>query len=262
MKGKLQRLPVPSFDFAFMGGSMGSVVGDRFSLLPRRRSKNKPAGVFCRIGWRPYAKRACYHSCRCAYRRSDWETQTRQYSPLWYWTNPVYGGVTVSLAMLGDIHLAEPKAMIGFAGKRVIEQTVREVLARPFQRAEFWWEHGWSMVVHRLQNERNDSSLKKNDPIFVRLTNSLLLRFYPCNSQTSPSPSHCRPSVFKLVNRVVKLHARHPCVRDWYGVWAGDTRISNIGYKANRCLCVYCGRHQWQRLNHRHYCRDLSTSGL
>ena len=67
-------------------------------------------------------------------------------------TNPVYGGVTASLAMLGDIQLAEPKAMIGFAGKRVIEQTVREVLDEPFQRAEFLAEHGViDQVVHRHQ---------------------------------------------------------------------------------------------------------------
>ena len=67
-------------------------------------------------------------------------------------TNPVYGGVTASLAMLGDIQLAEPKAMIGFAGKRVIEQTVREKLDEPFQRAEFLLEHGMvDQVVHRHQ---------------------------------------------------------------------------------------------------------------
>lgn len=64
----------------------------------------------------------------------------------------MYGGVTASLAMLGDIQLAEPKAMIGFAGKRVIEQTVREVLDEPFQRAEFLAEHGViDQVVHRHQ---------------------------------------------------------------------------------------------------------------
>ena len=67
-------------------------------------------------------------------------------------TNPVYGGVTASLAMLGDIHIAEPKAMIGFAGKRVIEQTVRETLEEPFQRAEYLLEHGViDQVVHRHQ---------------------------------------------------------------------------------------------------------------
>lgn len=67
-------------------------------------------------------------------------------------TNPVYGGVTASLAMLGDIHIAEPRAMIGFAGKRVIEQTVREVLDEPFQRAEFLLDKGTvDMVVHRHQ---------------------------------------------------------------------------------------------------------------
>jgi len=65
-------------------------------------------------------------------------------------THPVYGGVTASLAMLGDVHLAEPKAMIGFAGKRVIEQTVREKLDEPFQRAEYLLDHGViDQIVHR-----------------------------------------------------------------------------------------------------------------
>lgn len=65
-------------------------------------------------------------------------------------THPVYGGVTTSLAMLGDIHIAEPKAMIGFAGKRVIEQTVRETLEEPFQRAEYLLDHGVvDQIVHR-----------------------------------------------------------------------------------------------------------------
>ena len=65
-------------------------------------------------------------------------------------THPVYGGVTASLAMLGDVHIAEPKAMIGFAGKRVIEQTVREKLEEPFQRAEYLLDHGViDQIVHR-----------------------------------------------------------------------------------------------------------------
>ena len=65
-------------------------------------------------------------------------------------THPVYGGVTASLAMLGDVHIAEPKAMIGFAGKRVIEQTVRETLEEPFQRAEYLLDHGViDQIVHR-----------------------------------------------------------------------------------------------------------------
>ena len=68
-------------------------------------------------------------------------------------TNPTTGGVTASYAMLGDVHLAEPGALIGFAGPRVIEQTIREKLPEGFQRAEYLMEHGMvDMVVHRGSN--------------------------------------------------------------------------------------------------------------
>ena len=78
-------------------------------------------------------------------------------------TDPVFGGVSASLAMLGDLNIAEPNALIGFAGPRVIEQTVREKLPEGFQRSEFLLEHGQvDMIIHRHEmRERLDSILRK-----------------------------------------------------------------------------------------------------
>ncbi|WP_372836080.1 acetyl-CoA carboxylase carboxyltransferase subunit beta, partial [Pontibacterium sp.] len=78
-------------------------------------------------------------------------------------TDPVYGGVSASLAMLGDLNIGEPKALVGFAGPRVIEQTVREKLPEGFQRSEFLLEHGQvDMIIHRHEmRERLDSILRK-----------------------------------------------------------------------------------------------------
>ena len=79
-------------------------------------------------------------------------------------TNPTTGGVTASYAMLGDVHIAEPGALIGFAGPRVIEQTIREKLPKGFQRSEYLYEHGMvDMVVHR-HNLRTDHRLDRRHP--------------------------------------------------------------------------------------------------
>ncbi len=155
MKGKLKDLDVVAcaFDFAFMGGSMGSVVGDRFVLAGETALKErKPLVCFAASGG-ARMQEGLLSLMQMARTSAVIERLKQAGVPyLVVLTNPVYGGVTASLAMLGDIHLAEPKAMIGFAGKRVIEQTVREVLDEPFQRAEFLAEHGVvDQVVHRLQ---------------------------------------------------------------------------------------------------------------
>lgn len=153
MHGVLNDLPMvaAAFSFDFMGGSMGTVVGDRFvAAVQTALDLRQPLVCFAASGGarmqegmlslmqmaRTAAAIERLHQARLPY--------------IVVLTNPVYGGVTASLAMLGDIHLAEPKAMIGFAGKRVIEQTVREALQEPFQRAEFLLEHGViDQIVHR-----------------------------------------------------------------------------------------------------------------
>ena len=155
MYGKLRNLDVVAcaFDFRFMGGSMGSVVGDRFVQAAETALERKiPLVCFAASGGARMQEGllSLMQMARTAAAVERLRIAGVPYIVVL--TNPVYGGVTASLAMLGDIHLAEPKAMIGFAGKRVIEQTVRETLQEPFQRAEFLLEHGVvDEVVHRHQ---------------------------------------------------------------------------------------------------------------
>lgn len=155
MQGQINDLDVVAcaFDFQFMGGSMGSVVGDRFVLAAETALKTRHPLVCFAASGGARMQEGLLSLMQMA--RTAAAIERLRLSGVPYivvLTNPVYGGVTASLAMLGDIHLAEPKAMIGFAGKRVIEQTVREVLDEPFQRAEFLAEHGVvDEVVHRLQ---------------------------------------------------------------------------------------------------------------
>ena len=155
MAGKLKNLDVIAcaFDFRFMGGSMGSVVGDRFvQAAEKALAERKPLVCFAASGG-ARMQEGLLSLMQMA--RTSAAIERLRLAGVPYvviLTNPVYGGVTASLAMLGDVHIAEPKAMIGFAGKRVIEQTVREVLDEPFQRAEFLLEKGTvEMVVHRHQ---------------------------------------------------------------------------------------------------------------
>ena len=155
MKGEINGLPIviAAFEFRFIGGSMGSVVGDRFVLAAEKAlAERKPLVCFAASGG-ARMQEGLLSLMQMA--RTSAAIERLRLAAVPYvviLTNPVYGGVTASLAMLGDVHIAEPKAMIGFAGKRVIEQTVREVLDEPFQRAEFLLEKGTvDMVVHRHQ---------------------------------------------------------------------------------------------------------------
>lgn len=155
MEGKIKNLELIAcaFDFKFMGGSMGSVVGDRFVMAAEKALiERKPLVCFAASGG-ARMQEGLLSLMQMARTSAAIERLRLAGVPyLVVLTNPVYGGVTASLAMLGDVHIAEPKAMIGFAGKRVIEQTVREVLDEPFQRAEFLLEKGTvDMVVHRHQ---------------------------------------------------------------------------------------------------------------
>lgn len=153
MSGKIKNLELIAcaFDFKFMGGSMGSVVGDRFVMAAEKAlAERKPLVCFASSGG-ARMQEGLLSLMQMA--RTGAVIERLRLAGVPYivvLTNPVYGGVTASLAMLGDVHISEPKAMIGFAGKRVIEQTVREVLDEPFQRAEFLLEKGTvDMVVHR-----------------------------------------------------------------------------------------------------------------
>lgn len=153
MHGTIYGVPMlaVAFDFEFMGGSMGTVVGDRFvQAAEMALTLGQPLVCFAASGGARMQEGML--SLMQMARTAAVIERLRQASIPYIvvLTHPVYGGVTASLAMLGDVHLAEPKAMIGFAGKRVIEQTVREKLEEPFQRAEYLLEHGViDQIVHR-----------------------------------------------------------------------------------------------------------------
>lgn len=132
-----------AFEFAYMGGSMGSVVGERFASAVDQALKLKAPLVCFSASGGARMQEGLFSLMQMA-KTSAALGQLRQ-AGLPYisvMTHPTTGGVSASFAMLGDINLAEPQALIGFAGPRVIEQTVRETLPEGFQRSEFLLEHG------------------------------------------------------------------------------------------------------------------------
>ena len=153
MQGTLKGIPMiaTAFEFDFMGGSMGTVVGDRFVQAAELAIKSKQPLICFAASGGARMQEGMLSLMQMA--RTSAAIQKMKDAGLPYLvvlTHPVYGGVTASLAMLGDVHLAEPKAMIGFAGKRVIEQNKKKKLEEPFQRAEYLLDHGViDQIVHR-----------------------------------------------------------------------------------------------------------------
>lgn len=145
MQGSLKGLPlvVVAFDFNFMGGSMGSVVGEKFVRAAKvALAKKIPLVCFSASGG-ARMQEGLFSLMQMA-KTSAVLTQLADGKVPFVsvMTDPTMGGVSASLAMLGDINVGEPKALIGFAGPRVIEQTVREKLPEGFQRSEFLLDHG------------------------------------------------------------------------------------------------------------------------
>ncbi len=145
MQGSLKGLPlvVVAFDFNFMGGSMGSVVGEKFVRAAKvALAKKIPLVCFSASGG-ARMQEGLFSLMQMA-KTSAVLTQLADAKVpfISVMTDPTMGGVSASLAMLGDINVGEPKALIGFAGPRVIEQTVREKLPEGFQRSEFLLDHG------------------------------------------------------------------------------------------------------------------------
>ncbi|PCJ44158.1 MAG: acetyl-CoA carboxylase carboxyl transferase subunit beta [Moraxellaceae bacterium] len=152
-KGTIHQLPVVTvaFEFRFLGGSMGSVVGEKFvQAATICLEQNIPLVCFSASGG-ARMQEALFSLMQMAKTSAVLAKMREQGVPyISVMTDPVYGGVSASLAMLGDLNIAEPNALIGFAGPRVIEQTVRQKLPEGFQRSEFLLEHGaLDMIVHR-----------------------------------------------------------------------------------------------------------------
>lgn len=163
MKGTLLDIPVVAcaFEFSFMGGSMGSVVGARFVLAVDKAIEDKCGLVCFSASGGARMQEALMSLMQMAKTCAALERLSANGLPFFsVMTDPTFGGVTASFAMLGDINIAEPKALIGFAGQRVIEQTVREVLPEGFQRSEFLLEHGViDMIVDRREIRQRVGSL-------------------------------------------------------------------------------------------------------
>lgn len=154
-RGELEGMPVVAcaFEFAFMGGSMGSVVGEKFARAAELCLElGIPLVCFSASGG-ARMQEALFSLMQMAKTSAALERMRMKGVPYFsVMTDPVYGGVSASLAMLGDLNIAEPVALIGFAGPRVIEQTVREKLPEGFQRSEFLLEHGAiDMIVDRSE---------------------------------------------------------------------------------------------------------------
>jgi len=155
MQGSVKALGVvcAAFEFDFMGGSMGSVVGERFVRGVRVAIEQKlPFVCICASGGARMQEGALSLAQMAKTTAALTDLAERKLPFISILTDPTMGGVSASFAMIGDVVIAEPKALIGFAGPRVIEQTVRQKLPEGFQRAEFLLEKGAiDMIVDRRQ---------------------------------------------------------------------------------------------------------------
>ena len=145
VEGAIEELPVQvsCFDFSFMGGSMGSVVGEKITRsIERGLQKRQPVIIISASGGARMQESilSLMQMAKTSAALAKLKGAGIPFVSLL--TDPTTGGVTASFAMLGDVNIAEPKALIGFAGPRVIEQTIRQKLPEGFQRAEYLLDHG------------------------------------------------------------------------------------------------------------------------
>ena len=161
--GKIDGLPLACgvMDFRFMGGSMGSVVGEKLTRLIERATQDRlPLTIVCASGGARMQEGmlSLMQMAKISAALERHQAAHLLYIPIL--THPTTGGVTASFAMLGDIILAEPNATIGFAGRRVIEQTLREKLPDNFQTAEYLLKHGFvDAIVPRTQLKKSLAQL-------------------------------------------------------------------------------------------------------
>lgn len=155
MQGSIKHLPVvaAAFEFKFMGGSMGSVVGERFARGAMAAIEQSSPFICISASGGARMQEGLTSLMQMAKTSAVLTKLSEARLPfISILTDPTMGGVSASFAMLGDVIIAEPKALIGFAGPRVIEQTVRETLPEGFQRAEFLVEHGAvDLIIDRRQ---------------------------------------------------------------------------------------------------------------
>ena len=155
MKGTVLSIPVVAavFEFGFMGGSMGSVVGERFVRGVDECIKNQTPFICFTASGGARMQEGLFSLMQMAKTSAALTRLSREKLPfISVLTDPTMGGVSATFAFIGDVVVAEPGALIGFAGPRVIEQTVRQKLPEGFQRAEFLLEHGAvDMIIDRRE---------------------------------------------------------------------------------------------------------------
>ena len=166
---------VAIMDFSFMGGSMGSVVGEKIARCAERAHDRRCPLIVISCSGGARMQEGALSLMQMAKISSSLARLHEEGIPfISILTDPTTGGVTASFAMLGDLNIAEPRALIGFAGPRVIEQTIQQKLPEGFQRSEFLLEHGMvDMVVERSE---------------MREVLISCLRFMRPDSTTSPAP--------------------------------------------------------------------------
>lgn len=158
VEGKIEGIAVQIsiFDFSFMGGSMGSVVGEKITRsIERSLEKSQPVLIISASGGARMQESilSLMQMAKTSAALAKLRAAGQPFISIL--TDPTTGGVTASFAMLGDLNIAEPKALIGFAGPRVIEQTIRQKLPAGFQRSEYLLDHGMvDMIVSRLEMRR------------------------------------------------------------------------------------------------------------
>ena len=164
-QGHLEDIPVvvAAFEFRFMGGSMGGVVGEKFVAgIDQAIKDNVPFVCFSTSGGARMQESMISLMQMGKTSAAIQKLKAKRLPYISIMVDPIFGGVSASLAMLGDINIAEPKAYVGFAGRRVIEDTVRVELPEDFQKAEFLLEHGAiDMIVHRSNLRSKVSGLLK-----------------------------------------------------------------------------------------------------
>ncbi len=163
MKGTVHGIPVvtAAFEFGFIGGSMGRVVGNKFILAVEQAIASRVPFICFATSGGARMQESLFSLMQMAKTSAALTRLSAAQLPyISVLLDPCMGGVSASLAMLGDVNIAEPKALIGFAGPRVIEQTVRQTLPEGFQRSEFLLEHGAiDMILHRRELRARIASL-------------------------------------------------------------------------------------------------------
>ncbi len=156
-----QSVQVSCFDFSFMGGSMGSVVGEKITRsIERGLEKNQPVIIISASGGARMQESILSLMQMAKTSAALAKLKSAGIPFISLLTDPTTGGVTASFAMLGDVNISEPKALIGFAGPRVIEQTIRQKLPEGFQRAEYLLDHGMvDVIIPRTEMRQKIASI-------------------------------------------------------------------------------------------------------